>query len=53
MEPLDFNKDLMDYLYGEMDSSKRKEFEARLKEDQKLKEEYDALVAQFGRTFAN
>lgn len=43
MENQDFNKELLDYLYGEMVASKKKEFEQKLSEDPELREELEAL----------
>ena len=45
MEPLDFNKDLMDYLYGEMDSNRKREFEAQMEKEPELKAEYESLAS--------
>lgn len=43
METQDFNRDLMDYLYGEMTYAQKKEFEAQMATDENLRLEYEAL----------
>lgn len=43
METQDFNQELMDYLYDEMTSVERREFEQKLSENPALQQEYEAL----------
>jgi len=43
METQDFKIELMDYIYGEMSSERRKEFEQKLSEDEDLRKEFEAL----------
>lgn len=43
METQDFNKELLDYLYGEMNARERKEFEAKLSDDKELQKELEEL----------
>ena len=43
METKDFNKELLDYLYEEMNTGKRKEFEVKLSEDIELQRELEEL----------
>ena len=43
MDTQDFNKELLDYLYGEMSINEKKEFEEKLKEDSNLQKELDEL----------
>jgi len=43
METQDFNKELLDYLYGEMTADEKVEFERKLSEDSDLQKELDAL----------
>lgn len=43
METQDFNKKLMDYLYGEMEPGEKIEFEEKLSEDEDLRKEYETL----------
>lgn len=43
METQDFNKKLMDYIYGEMESAEKKDFEKKLSEDEELRKEFEAL----------
>ncbi len=45
MENQDFNKELLDYIYGEMSATEQKAFEQKLREDSKLKSEYDELTS--------
>ncbi|MCG8310892.1 MAG: hypothetical protein MI975_26120 [Cytophagales bacterium] len=45
METQDFNKDLLDYLYGEMNAGEKKDFEKKLKEDEKLRKELEELTS--------
>lgn len=45
METKDFNKELLDYLYGEMSSNNKKEFERKLQEDESLQKEYEAMLS--------
>lgn len=45
MENQDFNKELLDYIYGEMSATEKKAFAQKLKEDSKLKSEYDELTS--------
>lgn len=45
METQDFNKELLDYLYGEMTSNDKKEFERKLQEDESLQREYEVMVS--------
>lgn len=44
MENQDFNKELLDYIYGEMSANEKKEFEVKLKSDNELQSEYKALT---------
>jgi LEA14-like dessication related protein len=43
METQDYSSDLMDYLYGEMTIAQKKEFEAKMASDEKLRKEYQEL----------
>ena len=43
MENQDFNKELLEYIYGEMSASERKQFEEKLQNDSALQHEYKAL----------
>lgn len=43
METQDFNKELLDYLYGEMTADEKVEFEKKLSGDSDLQKELDAL----------
>jgi len=45
MENQEFNRELLDYLYGELNSVQKKEFEKKLGEDKALQKEYEELVA--------
>jgi hypothetical protein len=45
MENQDFNKELLDYLYGEMEPSEKEAFERKLEVDLELKNEYEELVS--------
>ena len=44
METQDFNKELLDYIYGEMTGSDRGAFEEKLKNDPGLQAELDELT---------
>ena len=43
METQDFNKELLDYLYGEMTAGEKVEFERKISEDADLRREYEDL----------
>lgn len=43
METQDFNKEVLDYLYGDMAADEKREFEQKLSEDPELREELEAL----------
>lgn len=43
METQDFNKELMDYLYGEMTAEEKKNFEVKLANDSELQKEFKEL----------
>ncbi|MCK5276942.1 MAG: hypothetical protein KAK04_00365 [Cyclobacteriaceae bacterium] len=43
METQDFNKELLDYIYGEMTAGEKKEFEQKLSEDAGLRKEFEEL----------
>jgi hypothetical protein len=43
METQDFNKELLDYLYGEMTAGEKVEFKRKLSEDADLRKEYEDL----------
>ena len=45
MENQDFNKELLDYLYGEMKPAEREEFERKMKDDLELQKEYNELLS--------
>ena len=45
MENQDFNKELLDYLYGEMNSTEKNVFERKMNEDEALQKEYNELVS--------
>lgn len=44
MDELNFNKELIDYLYGEMISSEKIAFEEKLKNDKELRQEYESML---------
>lgn len=44
MENQDFNKELLDYIYGEMSTNEKKEFEIKLNNDSVLQNEYKELT---------
>ena len=44
MENQDFNKELLDYIYGEMSVSEKREFENKLNSDLELQSEYKELT---------
>lgn len=43
METQDFNKELLDYLYGEMSMEEKKAFETKMEENAQLKREFNEL----------
>lgn len=45
METHDFNKELLEYIYEEMNSEQRKDFEKKLEENSALQDEYNSLVS--------
>jgi len=45
METQDFNKELLDYLYGEMSTEEKKAFENKMAEDAELQREFNELIS--------